>query len=134
MKRNLRIVIGHDTLMGHYLRKSGWFSSHPIRPVPLSLFKPSWTDIDEFDARVSAMLGFGWSARQSGFGERRARGQLEVDTLKASPVWERLADNSVGLWLPCTKTYIDDAGWYRHELRIWFQDETDATLFSMARA
>lgn len=133
MKRHLRIVIDDSTVIGHLLKKSNWFPSRPFECVTLACFKPTFDDQLAFGDRVSAMLGFDWKPYHCAFsGYNHAASGVQVHILEPIPPTKWLALNASGRWLACTTTYHDELGWRRQDVKFWFQDEIDATLFAVA--
>lgn len=135
MKRHLRIVIDDSTVIGHLLEKGNWYQSRVFEQVAVASYRPSHRDQLAFGKRVSALLGFEWNPWHSGFSYCNTFDpHLTVQTLAPSPVTEWVNANASDLWLPCITTYYDALGWRKRDVRLWFRDEADATLFAVACA
>lgn len=135
MKRNLRIVIDDSTVVGHLLEKSNWYPSRVFEQVAVASYLPSLRDQRAFGKRVSALLGFVWNPWQSSFSYcNTIDPTLKVEALAPTSVTEWLNANASDLWLPCITTYFDALGWRKRDVRFWFRDEADATLFAVACA
>lgn len=135
MKRHLRIVINEASLLGHLLQRSTWVPSDSFADVTLSKFNPPYADQQAFGQRVSEMLGFPWEPWQSSFSiDRSMDTDVKSYVLDSSSRWEWLDANASDLWLPCTTSRIDALGYLRHNVRIWFRQQSDATLFKVFSA